>query len=115
MRASKGYKNLTRAQRKKAMREFKVGDVVTWGCGSVAHRVVEVNRRGCVVDVTSCAAYDTHIDYWATKAPDGRYLLLVLFDRNMQGSGPRCRFREQGVVAGPVRHADIEPDKKPKF
>ena len=76
----------------------------------MAQRVVEVNRRGCGVDVSSCAATDRNISFWARKAPDGRYLLLVLFDRNVQ-HGPRCQFMERGVCAGPVRHASIEPDK----
>lgn len=115
MRAATGFKNLTRAERKKAVKKFKAGDVVTWGNGATAHRVVEVDRRGCVIDVTSCAATEPHIDWWTTRSADGRYLLLVLFDRNMQGNGPRCQHRERGVCAGPVRHTDIEPDRPPKW
>lgn len=104
-------KNLTRAQRKKAVKQFKVGDVVTWGNGCCSHRVVEVTERGVVVDVTSYKDHDRFIDVWAAKQPDGRYFVLVLFDRNMQGPGPRCRFREHGVDRGPPRHSTDEPDK----
>lgn len=100
-------KNLTRAQRKKAMKQFSVGDVVTWGTGSVSHRVVAVTDRGVVVDVTSQPTCES----WSIKQGDGRYYLLVLFDSNMQGPGPQCRFREHGVCAGPVRHSTSEPDK----
>src|SRR6188474_2721607 len=100
-------KNLKRAQRKAIKKHFKVGDVVTWGTGSVSHRVVVVTDRGVVVDVTSQSSPEA----WASLQPDGRYFLLVLFDSNMQGSGPQCRFREHGVTAGPVRHSTEEPDK----
>jgi hypothetical protein len=34
-------------------RRFRVGDVVTWGNGSLAHEVVEVRPDGVVVDSTS--------------------------------------------------------------
>ena len=103
-------KNLTRAQRKKAQKQFKVGDVVTWGGASCSHRVVEVTARGVVVDVTSHSGDDT-ICWWATKQPDGRYFMTVLYDSNMQGPGPRCRFREHAVTAGPVEHSGQEPDR----
>lgn len=87
------------------MKQFRPGDLVTWGTASVAHHVVEVTKRGVVVDVTSLANDPRNmIDWWATKQPDGRYFLLVLFDSNMQGPGPRCRFREHGVCAGPIQH-----------
>lgn len=105
-------KNLTRAQRKKAMKAFKVGDVVTWGDGLCSHRVVEVTVRGVVVDVTSEDTPGSQIWYWASKQPDGRYFLTVLYDSNMQGNGPRCMHREHAVCAGPVRHSDLEPDKR---
>lgn len=85
-------KNLTRAQRKKAMKQFKIGDLVTWGSGVSAHRVVDVTDRGVIVDIS-------------TLGLDGRYFLTVLYDKNMQGNGPRCRFREQNVQRGPIRHA----------
>lgn len=105
-------KNLTRAERKKAMKQFNVGDVVTWGHGSISHRVVAVTERGVIVDVTACSKDErNHIDVWAVKQPDGRYFLLVLYDHNMQGPGPRCRFREHGVCSGPPRLSTDEPDK----
>jgi len=108
-------RNLTRAQRKKAQKEFEVGDVVTWGEGTIAHRVIDVNPRGVVVDVTSMMAHDPLTPFWASKLPDGRWALLVLFDHNVQGPGPRCRYREHGVCSGPPRHTDMEPDKPPRI
>jgi hypothetical protein len=104
-------KNLTRAQRKKAMKSFKVGDVVTWGHGITAHQVVEVCQKGVVVDVTSCDD-DPLIGCWARKQPDGRYFVTVLYDGNTQCTGIRCRFRKLGIDAGPPRHSDLEPDKR---
>jgi|SRR5579863_5073241 len=90
-------KNLTRAERKKAQRQFKVGDIVTWGDGFIAHRVVEVRVEGVVVDVTS----QTDAHFFADPQPDGRFFLLVSFDRNHRARSGR----------GPVRHSDMEPDK----
>lgn len=84
---------------------------MTWGSGHVSHRVVEVTDRGCVVDVTSCVTRDPTASWWAAARPDGTYVLLVLFDSNMQGNGPRCTHRERGVTAGPVRHSDLPPDR----
>ena len=105
-------KNLTRAERKKAQKQFKVGDVVTWGSGTISHRVVAVTERGVVVDVTACSKDERNfVDVWAVRQADGSYHLLVLYDHNMQGSGPRCRFREHGVSSGPPRHSTDEPDK----
>ena len=46
-------KNMTRAQRKKMMRQIKVGDVVTWGEAIIAHRVIATSMRGVVVDASS--------------------------------------------------------------
>ncbi len=109
-----GVRNLTRAERKKAQKEFDVGDVVTWGQGSVAHRVIDVNPRGVVVDVTAMLAHDPLTPYWASQLPDGRWALLVLFDHNTQGPGPRCRFTERGVCSGPPEHTDMEPDRPRK-
>ena len=104
-------KNLTRAQRKKAMRQFKPGDVVTWGTGTIAHRVVEVTREGVVIDVTSQKDADGTW-YWSRELPDGRRVMTVLFDHNIQNHGPRCRFATPSVTQGPPRHTDMEPDKE---
>jgi len=93
-------KNLSRAQRKKAVKQFKPGDVVTWGTGATWHRVVEVTKRGVIVDVTEA----DNVGYFGVLQPDGRYFLLVLYDANIQGNTLRCRFREYGVSRGPVRH-----------
>jgi len=46
------HKNFTRAQRKKAKKTFKVGDVVTWGLGLISHRVIEVLEHGVKVDIS---------------------------------------------------------------
>lgn len=95
-------KNLKRAAKKRESRKFKKGDWVTWGNGSRCHQVVDVSERGVTVDVTG--ENDAH--YWAQAQPDGRFFLVVLFDHNMQGPGPRCRFRENGVCSGPPRKVD---------
>lgn len=102
-------KNLSNAERKKAMKQFKIGDIVTWGFGKYWFPVIEVNPRGCVVDVGAMGKIDPFIDHWAKKQADGRYHVLVLFDANTP-SGPQCRFEERGVIRGPVRH--VSRDKK---
>jgi hypothetical protein len=42
-----------RAVQKKLAKKFNVGDVVTWGNKRIAHRIVEVQSQGVVVDSTS--------------------------------------------------------------
>lgn len=39
-----------RAIRKKAIRKYKVGDLVTWGSGLCAYPIVEVQALGVVVN-----------------------------------------------------------------
>lgn len=97
-------KNLTTAQRKRERRKFRVGDVVTWGQACVSHKVVEVTDKGVMVDVTSQDRPGKLIDIWATKRPDGRYVLLVLFDGNLRSQDM------QGVTRGPVWHTNMPPD-----
>lgn len=97
-------KNLKRAARLREMKRFKPGDWVTWGIEVCVHQVVEVNERGVVVDVTG--EKDAH--WFARLTSDNRHVLTVLFDHNMQGPGPRCRFREPGVTSGPPIKVDIE-------
>lgn len=46
-------KNITRAQRKKLHRTFKVDDLVTWGGGLYDCRVLEVQQNGLIVDATA--------------------------------------------------------------
>lgn len=92
-------RNATRAERKKARRIFKVDDIVTWGAGRVAHRVVEVAVEGLYVDVTS--QKDAH--QYAIRKSDGRYWLFVLYDGNTR--------RKSGVSRGPPRHSDLAPDR----
>lgn len=42
-----------RAVRKKLQKSFKAGDVVTWGEGVLAHRVLEVEDNAVIVDASS--------------------------------------------------------------
>ena len=42
-----------RAIQKKLAKKFQVGDVVIWGTKRIAHRIVEVQAHGVVVDSTS--------------------------------------------------------------
>lgn len=93
-------KNLTRAERKKARRSFKVGDVVTWGDGCISHVVVEVKTEGLVVDTSSGT--------FGAIQPDGRRHMLVLFDRNMRIS----EGYHTATSKGPPRHSENEPDKE---
>jgi uncharacterized protein YkvS len=65
-------KNFTRAQRKKAKRKFKVGDVVTWESGTISHRVIEVQEHGVVVDATS-AGYSRYFVAFDGNARNGVY------------------------------------------
>jgi hypothetical protein len=96
-------KNLTRAQRKKAIHKFKIGDVVTWGWSHIAHRVVEVTHRGVVVDVTELLV-EEGLQHWARQRADGRWVLLVLFDHNTKRA-------ELGTTCGPPVICDREPDR----
>jgi len=93
-------KNLTRAERKKARRSFKVGDVVTWGTGILSHVVVEVKEEGLIVDTTS--------DDFGARQPDGRKHVLVLFDTNIR----KYEGYFTATSKGPPRHSDAEPDKE---
>lgn len=47
-------KNFTRAQRKRAMRMVKVGDLVATENDGCRHPVLEVSMRGVVIDTTGC-------------------------------------------------------------
>ena len=93
-------RNLTRAERKKAKRSFKVGDVVTWGDGCISHVVIDVRDDGVVVDTTSVEL--------GMKHADGRYSLLVLYDGNIR----RYEGYFTATSKGPPRHSDAEPDKE---
>lgn len=76
-------KNFTRAQRKKAWRKFKVGDVVTWGLGIVSHVIVEKLSHGVMVDVTSRREKEKFYPHHKVTK-DGRYLYFVAFDGNVR-------------------------------
>lgn len=79
---------MKRSLRKKLHRQFKVGDVVTWGTEFVSHKIVEVRDTGVVVDAHSqnCG------------------LLFVSFDKNNRNPSGR----------GPIKHSTAEPDKVTK-
>lgn len=77
------------AERKKLKRQFKVGDVVTWGLGRVSHRIIEVKEHGVIVDAIS----------------EGYGLLFVSFDKNNRNRSGR----------GPVRHSLNKPDSPGKI
>jgi len=92
---------MKRAERKKLAKQFKVGDVVTWGRGLRSHVVVEVTPTGVYVDVTS------HKDskYFASKqTPDGKILLFVSFDNNNRKKSGR----------GPISLSNLKPDVENK-
>lgn len=84
-------KNFTRAQRKKAKRQFKVGDVVTWGVRAISHRILQVQEHGVVVDAAS-AGFPNY---------------FVAFDGNTRNG---VHHQEGG--RGPIRHSGCQPDGK---
>ena len=72
-----------RAERKRLRRKFKVGDLVTWGAGRVAHPVIDVTALGVVVDST--ASGFGHADR------HGRLTMLIEFapgSRSHHSPGP---------------------------
>ena len=75
---------MKRAQKKKLHKQFKVGDVVTWGIGRVAHRIIEMMDNGVVVDAAS----------------KGYPNLFVAFDGNNRSKSGR----------GPIFHSNFKPD-----
>lgn len=78
--------------RKKLSKKFKVGDVVTWGNGYIAHRVVSVNPQGVWVDSTSSG--------YGTRQKDGTRHLFIPFAGH-----------ERYQPSGPPVHTDLEPDQ----
>ncbi len=81
------------AERKRMHHLFKVGDVVTWGRGTVSHRIVEVREHGVVLDTTS-------VDFGELQS-DGKRFHYVAFDNNNRDPNGR----------GPIRHSKDVPDK----
>lgn len=73
---------MKRAERKKLQKQFNVGDVVTWGTGAVAHRIIEVKETGVIVDARSI----------------GFGMLFVSYDKN----------NRDGCGRGPVRHCNMK-------
>lgn len=86
-------KNLRRSERRKWMRRFEPGQVVTWGLGKIACVVREVLERGVVVE-------------------DRGECLLVLYDGNAQRTET---FRGLRVLRaeGSLRLSDMEPGLGP--
>ena len=75
------------AEKKKLIKKFSVGDVVTWGNGSSSHIVVECNERELFVDIND----DENARFYSNRCVNGRYHLFVAFDennRNKSGRGP---------------------------
>ncbi len=60
-----------RATRKKMATKFAIGDLVTWGNGSVSHPVVAVVPTGVIVDTTS-SGFGAH-------DKQGRLTMLIEF------------------------------------
>jgi len=81
------------AIRKKMRRQFKTGDVITWGTGAVAHSVIDVVELGVVVDSTSSG--------FGRRLRDGRLTLLIEFAPGSKSK--RCH--------GPPRHSSLKPDQ----
>lgn len=94
---------MKRAERKKARKQFHVGDVITWELGICAHRIVEVHDTGVTIDVTSHSGGSPGTDarYYGDIQPDGKIFFFVAFDKNNRQHGGR----------GPIVHTDMEPDK----
>jgi hypothetical protein len=99
-------KNLKRAAKKRESKKFHIGDYVTWGNCSKWYKVVAVSEKGVTVDVTG----EENAENWAIKQHDGRFFALILYDRNLQGLGPRCRFRDPGLMRGPPIKIDPEEE-----
>lgn len=80
-----------RATQKKLKKKFKVGDVVTWGHKQIAHRIVEVQAKGVVVDSTASG--------FGQPQGGGRLFLFV----------PFVPVRRYGVDLGPPEHTAMKP------
>lgn len=80
-----------RAIRKSMRGKFRVGDVVTWGRGVLAHRVLWVVDLGVWVDTTSTGL---------GRPMDGRLAMLIEFAPGSKSW--RC--------PGPPRHSNLIPD-----
>lgn len=85
---------MTRKKRKRQLR-FQPGDVVTWGRGILAHRVLGVYERGLIVDSTSSKR--------GRPMKDGRLTRFIEF---APGRRPR-RY------PGPPWLATFPPDEDP--
>lgn len=62
------YPRVSRTMRKKMLRRFKIGDLVTWGRKVVANRVVEVLPEGLYVDASREDCRDAkHFVAWSQE------------------------------------------------
>jgi hypothetical protein len=81
-----------RAIQKKLGKKFQVGDVVTSGNKRIAHRIVEVQAQGVVVDSTATK--------FGLPQRDGRLFTFI----------PFVPVRKYGTDIGPPEHTTIKPD-----
>lgn len=69
-----------RADQKKQTKHISIGTRVTWGNGSLSHKVLEVQHTGVVVDVSD----DPEARLYTVKNKLGRYTLFVRFDKGIR-------------------------------
>lgn len=81
-----------RALQKKLAKKFNVGDVVTWGNKRIAHRIVEVQAQGVVVDTTSTK--------FGLAQRDGRLFTFI----------PFVPVRKYRMDVGPPEHTAMKLD-----
>jgi hypothetical protein len=81
-----------RAIQKKLAKKFQVGDAVTWGNKRIAHRIVEVQAHGVVVDSTSTK--------FGQQQRDGRLFTFI----------PFVPVRKYGMDVGPPEHTTMKPE-----
>ena len=81
-----------RALQKKLAKKFQVGNVVTWGHKRIAHRIVEVQAQGVIIDSTSAK--------FGKPQRDGRLFTFI----------PFIPVRRHGMDIGPPEHTDMKPD-----
>jgi hypothetical protein len=81
-----------RSIQKKLAKKFQVGNVVTWGNKRIAHRIVEVQAHGVVVDSTSTK--------FGQQQRDGRLFTFI----------PFVPVRKYGMDVGPPEHTTMKPE-----
>lgn len=77
-----------RAVRKKLKGKFKIGDVVTWGEGIWAHRIIEIEDNAVIVDATSDGFPRYRVEFgeeslqFTSAIPDVAYPRLGAYNTN---------------------------------